>query len=329
MKKLIILAMLTVTISHSSQAQIRQSFFSIPGVIEHLIGNIFGNDQPYKYYEINYSSSEELLQLNNPLQNIDNRLPNLEGTFSFTNSNESFEGDYIKDLGVCRCYSSLRLKFRYLSVFDKNNEIVASPANMTKKEKRKWIKFYRKIVKDIRNFKPRVIPGFASLYEMSQHPDLSDMMKWQVLHEWRDKNFSYGTGTGELVRGVFRKSKMEELLEMRTRIEFNAKLGHNTMIWLSERHSTWIHVLEAIDVSPIQVDGSFTVTFWNDKFTELDRARSVLTVQADGSIHYDDTIEKREINAAGVTADNDGELKFFSEKLNALCNAYPELCRPE
>ena len=329
MKKHLITTFFCLSLSWHASAQVRQSYFTLAGAFERLVESIFGNDQPYKDYVIDYGSDKELNFLDNKLLNIDIRHPNLEATFAFTNTNEAFEGVYKKDMGVCRGYSSLRRKFRYLSLFDKDNraQIDVPKLDESKKSKRKFKKFYKQIVKDIRNYKPRVIPGFANLFELSQHPELSEMVKWQVLYEWRDKNFSPGTGTGDLIRGVFKHSSIEDLLQMRTRIENNVALGHNTMIWLSEKHSSWIHVLEAIDVTAIGEDGSFLVTFWNDKFIELERAKSYLTVKADGSLFYDDTIVKRELNAAGVTAENDGELKFFAEKLTTFCGAHEAHCK--
>jgi len=152
------------------------------------------------------------------------------------------------------------------------------------------------------------------------------MVTKEVLHEWGVKNFSRGTNTRELIRGVFKSSAYEELLLMRKKIEDFKNINLNTMVWLSQKHSSWIHALEAIDVTPVQVDGSFKVTFWNDKFLQPEKATSSITVNLDGSIHYDDGIENRILNAAGVTQENDGEYLKMGENLKSFCQEFPVVC---
>jgi hypothetical protein len=102
---------------------------------------------------------------------------------------------------------------------------------------------------------------------------------------------------------------------MRSRVEAFQKINLNTIVWLNQKLSGWIHALEAVEVTPVAEDGSFKFTFWNDKFTEVDKAYSTMTVTADAKMIYDDGIHVRELNSGGVAKENDGEMLDISEKL--------------
>jgi hypothetical protein len=329
MKKLIlplvfISSLILSSLSAHAQWQ-SQSMFAIVGGFEYLFERVFQiRSSPEPEYLIDYSNQSETSDL--ALYNLNSLLrePNLEATFAFTNNAEDFEGVFKKDMGVCRGYSGLRRKFRFLAYFDAKNESNIEVPDRS--HKKKFVKFYKRIVQDIRDYKFKVIPGFANLNELSADPLLSPMIKWQVLHEWKDRNFSFGMGTGKLLRGVFVHSTYEHMLDVRNRVEKNRELGHNTMMWLAQKSSSWIHALEAIDASPVQVDGSFKITFWNDKFLNLDKARSELLVLADGRLIYYDTLIERELNAAGVTDENDGEMKYMSQKFKEFCQADSKKC---
>ncbi len=333
MKRLFLLFSLTFTLGAQAQLQQSQTMYAILGGFERLFEFTFGiKSVPMPGYVLSYEDKDAIETLKKYSPNTDLRLPNLETTFAFTNTDKDFEGVFKKNMGVCRGYASLRRKFRFLAYFDKENVSgIEVPNRDTKKGQKQWLKFYKKIVQDIRDYKYRVIPGFANLQEMSSDPEVGEMMKWQVMYEWRDKNFSPGTGLGTVIKGNHVHSKYEELLSMRERIEKNAKLGHNTLVWLSERHSGWIHSLEAIEASPVDENGTFTITFWNDKFTQLDRAKSTLVVTGDNLMIYNDTILTRELNAGGVVRENDGEMMFMANKVKEFCELDPERCaaKPE
>ncbi|MFZ4713978.1 MAG: hypothetical protein ACOYL6_09715 [Bacteriovoracaceae bacterium] len=326
MKKLILplLLLSNIAISNSAQAQ-SQSMFAVVGGFEYLFERVFHiESSPNPGYRIDYSRKSTLRDIAQYNINSELRNPNINSTFSFTNTDKDFEGVFKKDMGVCRGYSGLRRKFRFLSFFDYNN--VSKIEVPSRENEKKFVKFYKKIVKDIRNYKFRVIPGFSNLKDFSSDPLLAPMLKWQVLYEWKDRNFSPGMGTGKLLKGAFVHSTYEEMMDVRDRIEKNKQLGHNTLMWLSQKKSSWIHALEAIDATTVQEDGSFKITFWNDKFINLDRAQSSLLVLADGRLIYNDTIVERELNAAGVTDENDGEIVYMSQKLKEFCSSSPEKC---
>jgi hypothetical protein len=155
---------------------------------------------------------------------------------------------------------------------------------------------------------------------------LADMIKVQVAKEWRIKNFAQGTGTKDLFRGVFKRSDYLELLEVKNRIDRFAQMGLNTNLWLSVRHSSWIHVLEAVSTSNLSHDGSFVITLWNDKFVEVHKAYATLTVAANGDLTYDDGIEVRNVNAAGITRENDGEIIHIAQKIQQFCKENINFC---
>jgi hypothetical protein len=304
---------LTISLSVTSQAQIvkkRQSWTSLGG----LYDRIFNNDLPYQGLVLDLNDATKLSVLEAATYTGNLRLPNLESNFSFTNTKPEFEKLFKPDMGLCRGISSLRRKFRLLAIFDANNtnnQLV--PDRLTKLEE--FQRFYKKIVRRIRDRKVTIIPGFANLREFSSDPDLIDMIKLQVLNEWKKKNFAKGTGLGRILKGSYRHSTYEELLAMRSRVEAFQKLNLNTMVWLNQKMSGWIHALEAVEVTPVAEDGSFKFTFWNDKFTQVDKAHSTLTVTADAKMIYDDGIAVRELHSGGVAKENDGEMLDISEKL--------------
>ncbi len=223
------------------------------------------------------------------------------------NKKEDFLDLIEVDLGLCRGFASLRRKFRLLAFFDPNN-LTAQLIPDRSREPKAYVAFYRDLVKNIRSYSPTVIPVFKNLRELNSDVLLIRMLKKEILEEWKKKNFSRGTGTNELLTGVFRSSTYEELIVMKDKVDIFSSLGQNTMIWISVKNSTWIHVLEAIESTPIQSDGSFRLTLWNDKFTNGENVFSYLTISGDGDIFYDDGLSRRRINAAGVTKDNDGEM---------------------
>lgn len=309
----ILFLILAFGMSLSAQAQIfkkRQSYTSIPALFE----RIFDNDLPYQGLVLDLNDSKNLSLLELAAHSKDIRLPNVESNFSFTNSKPEFDKLFKADMGLCRGMSSLRRKFRLLAKFDLENKAgLEIPDRATKLKA--FQKYYKNLVRDIRDRKVTVIPGYANLMEFSSDPDLIDMLKIQVLKEWKKKNFAKGTGLGRVLRGSVKHSTYTELLEMRDRVEAFQKLGLNTIVWLNQKMSGWIHALEAVEASPVAEDGSFKFKFWNDKFIEADKAYSTMTVTADAKMIYDDGIKERELNSGGVAKENDGEMLDISEKL--------------
>lgn len=296
--------------SHAQIVKKRQSWTSLGGIYD----RIFDNDLPYQGLVLDLNDSNKTSVLGAATYTGNLRLPNLESNFIFTNTKPEFEKLFKPDMGLCRGISSLRRKFRLLAIFDvNNNKNQLVPDRLTNLEG--FQKFYKKIVRAIRDRKVTIIPGYANLREFSSDPDLIDMIKLQVLNEWKKKNFAKGTGLGRVLKGSYRHSTYAELLEMRSRVEAFQKLNLNTMVWLNQKMSGWIHALEAVEVTPVAEDGSFTFKFWNDKFVEVAKAHSTLTITADAKMMYDDGIVVRELHSGGVAKENDGEMLDISEKL--------------
>lgn len=311
MKILVLILAFGMTFGASAQVFKRQSLMSLEALIE----RIFHDNVPNKRFIFDSEDKEASALMEVASHSKDLRYPNIESNFSFVNDKKEFESLFKADMGLCRGISSLRRKFRLLAFFDPENKS-AQVIPDREKEPNEFQRFYKNLVRDIRMRKPTVIPGFSNLHEMSSHPDLIDMMKWQVLKEWKTKNFARGTGTSRLLLGTLRHSTYEELKVLRNRVEAFQKLNHNTMVWLAQKLSGWIHALEAIEVTPVAEDGSFTFTFWNDKFKDPEKAISTLRVNAEGEMTYDDGIEVRTLHAAGITKENDGELLDIAESLS-------------
>ena len=321
MKNLFVFLLVLASLSPSfakDRPSLRQSYFSVVGLLQRLHQDIARKSVPLKNLRIDYTDKSQTEGLVAGALGTE-RLASVEGSFSFTNSKTEVDGFYV-DMGLCRGYSSLRRKTRFMGFFD------ASVAGPSRENPRAYKKFYKKILRDIRNFRPRIVPGYANLAELSADPLLKSMVQWQVLHEWRNKNFFRGTGTRDLLRGTFKRTPYETLLALRDRIQENALLGHNTMVWLSEKKSSWIHVLEATSVSPVAADGSFEIIFWNDKFLDLTKAHSKLMVSGTGKLTYDDFLETRLLHAMGITRENDGEMLLLSERRSEFCLSHPSAC---
>lgn len=311
MKILILILAFGLSISgHAQVSKKRQSMTSFGAIID----RIFHDDLPYQGLVLDLEDSQRLSVLEFATHSKDLRIPNIESNFSFTNSKTEFQKLFKADMGLCRGMSSLRRKFRHLAFFDLENKAEAQIPDRAS-DLKGFQKFYKHLVRDLRDRKVTTIPGFANLRDFSSDPDLIDMIKLQVLQEWKKKNFAKGTGLGRILKGSIRHSKYEELLEMRNRVEAFSKLNLNTVVWLNQKMSGWIHALEAVEVTPVAEDGSFKFKFWNDKFIDTDKAYSYMTVTADAKMMYDDGIQERELHSGGVAKENDGEMLDISEKL--------------
>lgn len=309
LKAIFLLLTLSLGLDSSASPFRRQSLTSFSAILNRYIKN----EIPFNGYKETFDSyAVDFLSVTSWSSHL--RLGDETANFAFVNKKEDFLDLIDVDLGLCRGFASLRRKFRILAYFDPENVNAQSIPDRSFDPKA-YVEFYRNLVKDIRTYTPTIIPGFENLKALSSDNLLGPMLKKEILNEWKVKNFSRGTGTNELLRGVFRASTYDELIAMKDKVDIYSVLGLNTMIWISVRHSTWIHVLEAIESTPIQSDGSFRITFWNDKFTEGENVFSYLTVSGDGELFYDDGIQKRKINAAGVTKDNDGEILKMAKAL--------------
>jgi len=308
-----LILILAFGMSLSAQAQLfkkRQSLTSFGALVE----RIFHDDLPYQGLVLDLNDSKNVSSLEPAAHSKDLRFPNIESNFSFTNNKFEFEKLFKADMGLCRGMSSMRRKFRLLAFFDAENKMGQSVPDKSQ-DLKGFQKFYKKLVKNIRDRKPTVIPGYANLREFSSDPELIDMIKLQMLQEWKKKNFAKGTGLWKVFRGSYRHSTYEELLDMRNKVEAFQKLNLNTIVWLAQKLSGWIHALEAVEVTPVAADGSFTFKFWNDKFIQTDKAYSTMTVTADAKMIYDDGIQVRELHSGGVAKENDGEMLDISENM--------------
>ncbi len=313
MKILILLLAFSLTLTANAQIfKKRQSYTTLEAIFD----RIFHNDLPYQGLILDLNDSKNLSILEFAAHTKDLRFPNVESNFSFTNSKPEFEKLFKADMGLCRGMSSLRRKFRLLAIFDAENKSAQVIPDRVSDPKG-FQKFYKKLVRAIRDRKVTIIPGYANLMEFSSDPDLIDMIKLQVLGEWKKKNFAKGTGLGAVLRGSYTHSTYAELLEMRNRVEAFQNLNLNTTVWLAQKLSGWIHALEAVEVSAVAEDGSFKFKFWNDKFIQTDKAYSTMTVTADAKMIYDDGIKVRELHSGGIAKENDGEMLDISEKLQA------------
>jgi hypothetical protein len=310
-----LLFLFTFSLTSSAQVLNRQSVLAVAGLWELMFSTI-----PNHGHIIEFADPVEQELLFYASHTQDQRFANLESTFNFLNDDESYKGVIKKDLGMCRGYSSLRRKFRIVAFFDPENQ--SGQEVPPRKDDKSYTKYYKQLVKRIRSGHPTIIPGYKHLFDMSSDPLLSRMLKLQVHHEWRMKNFTKGTGTGEMITGAIKRSSYEDMLEVRERVATFSKLGLNTMMWLTVARSTWIHVLEAVEVSEVNEDGSFTFKFWNDKFLEPELAYSVMTVTRDGEMTYDDGKAVRKMHSAGITAENDGEIRHLAENLREFFKAH-------
>jgi hypothetical protein len=321
--KLTIFILFLLVSTFKVHAQVRQSLFSFHGIFDRLI---FRGAIPYQGLQFDLERKDSSLVLESLSFNQHMNTPlDDRHTFSFLNEELDLVDVYNKDMGICRGYASLRRKFRLLAIFDPNNtsaEVI--PDKDT--DLAAFKKFYRKKIRDIRFYQPTTIPGYQNLKELSADPDLAPMIKWQVLYEWRRKNFTKGTGTSRLLKATVKKTNYKSLLETRNRLEYFLQHKINPLVWLTQKLSTWIHSVEAIAVTPVREDGSFTITFWNDKSHEGVDVYSFLDVDANGNMIYRDLEKPRPINGFGIVKENDGELQHIYEQWQDFCQQKPEHC---
>lgn len=323
MKKSILLVFI-LSLHVSAYAQVKQSLFSFGGIVDRIY---YRHAIPNRGFEFNLEDNKSTDILKTLNFNKDKNMPDesMDHNFAFLNEKKDLIDVYDKDMGVCRGYASLRRKMRLLAIFDaenRNGEMI--PDRELNPEQYK--KFYKNKFRNIRFYQPTIIPGFKNLKEISQDPMLGKILKWQILHEWRRKNFAKGTGTYRLIRAVFKKTKYQELLETRDRLEYFLSNKVNPIVWLTQKHSSSINSVEVVDVTKLESDGSFKVTFWNDKSLASANANSPLTIDGQGNMTYADHLEARPINGFGIVKENDGELLYIHDQLQKFCSEKPEFC---
>jgi len=105
-----------------------------------------------------------------------------ENELPFTN----YAGDYWdgNNSGHCWGHAVFTQKLRRLAIFHPNDQ---PPFAFESKE---WVKFYRKILKNISKDQAQIVPGFKNIREFASHPLLTKLFANRVVYLWGKKAMS-------------------------------------------------------------------------------------------------------------------------------------------
>ncbi len=92
--------------------------------------------------------------------------------------------------GYCRGFAVTQQRFNRLGFFNPNATI---PADVRSNPARRR-EYFRQIINDLHNNVPRVIPGFANLYEFgssTEFPEIRQLLQDEIAREWRDLSVNF------------------------------------------------------------------------------------------------------------------------------------------
>lgn len=134
---------------------------------------------------------------------------------SLVDRNHSYDyplGDY---WGHCWGHATLTQRLTRLAIFRPDENVPYLEGSKS------WVKFYKKIIKDISRNRAQVVPGFANIHQFSQHPLLRNIFRNSLSRLWFDKSVTL-LGLGQTSSGHYTKrSRLRFVERVRERINMN------------------------------------------------------------------------------------------------------------
>jgi hypothetical protein len=191
---------------------------------------------------------------------------------------------------------------------------------------REWINFYRDIITDIRNNKPRAIPGFSSIQEFTDHPSIQEHLVNNVIpHAWASSAMSI-TGLRTIAgsrRSMDENSSRRLVDEIRESLDvFNV---NPKLLFKNKDDNSSVHI---VAVASIRDEGDRITLCMNDSSMPAiynDSCLSNAIVYPDGRITYSPWYGA-EIVSVSIPSHEQSEMIQQQRNLYTYCRNNQENC---
>lgn len=120
-------------------------------------------------------------------------LTNEDDSLAFRNYTdpEPVEGRIRSTNGICWGHAAVTQKFNRVAFFKPDSRPPYQINSSNPDERKKAIRFYKKLIDDVIDNKASEIPGYANLKAFSDDPEFSNYFKDKVTREWADRAMSW------------------------------------------------------------------------------------------------------------------------------------------
>ena len=268
-----------------------------------------------------------------------------ESNFDFENHGGDFETVCDTKHGVCQGLTNLDRRMNMLAYYDPANKLRAAVPPESSPEER--FKYYEKLVWNIRNDKPTVIPGFENLLHFSRDRIGRRVLLEAAVKTWASENATVG-GITQVLNGIHGTIDPGEATDLVKRLQVRLSLNYNPIIYLAAsykpdrkkvRHK-WIHVMQVIkisqnkDVTEVTLkDPNYPLRAkvwtqtpsgeWEEStdFVDLDRL-GVLEISKDGKMKYGE----QALSEVDIMPGDDIEISRFLVNTIEFCKKNPSVC---
>lgn len=256
--------------------------------------------------------------------------PKNENLLHFLNDEENFDDLHSRTLGYCWGQTTVLRNFNYLAIFDAENKAGADVPNRSKHPK-KWLRFYRRLIRQVLRGNVAVIPGFKTLWDFTSDPTINLEMRKQTVKTWR-KNAVRLEALPILLRSTNpSEMKPSEVNEVVSEIKKGLSMNQSPKIWFTHQDD-WqsVHVVPVYEIRERE-EGTQLCFVDNHGYEDQheDCGQNVL-IRFDGSLYYAGWDfygdGKRTIRAMGITPEDRLENVRFTESLSKACRAQTK-CR--
>lgn len=210
--------------------------------------------------------SKPKLKFEEKMQVISNRIAS---SYKDPKTNEYISPNFLYvEYGLCMGYTVTMRQFHYFGFFDTTKV----PVYDKKKNFKEWSAYYRKLIDNVFASKPTIIPGFKSLYELSQS-EVGDYLQRHIADQWALKNsnlegaINWAMPLPRLTKGSVAKikGKIDNFL--------NRNFEPLIIFYDNSSFSSYAHVQRAISTSEQNEKGCFKL-----KTLDIDGGINVNTI---------------------------------------------------
>lgn len=208
-----------------------------------------------------------------------------EHLLDFLNEKKKFRRHHQRTLGYCWGHTTLTRKFNYLAYFDEDNkqeEFIPSKKNM-----RKWRRFYKKKIKRIMRGKATYISGFKNLREFTADPDILKMTKLKTVRSWWSHAVRM-SAVPVFLTNFKRPMNIDEISTLIKDIEFKLSNYITPKIYMANmKKPMFMHIISVYNVIHDE-DGSTRICILdNHQYEdELRGCQTYLRAYPDGRLYY-------------------------------------------
>lgn len=244
-----------------------------------------------------------------------------QNNLAFENSRSVYEGSrFPLTGGYCWGHTVINQQLYRLGFF---NPEEAAPFEEGTIE---WVEYYRGIIDDIRENKPREIPGFQNIQELTDHPSIQEHLVNNVIpHAWASSAMSYA---GLRTMTAFHRSQTQETSrklvdDIRRHLEV-----YNTnpkLLFKQKDQNSRIHL---VAVASIREEEDRVILCMNDSSMPAifnDSCVSNAVIQSDGKMVYSPWYGA-EIVSVSIPSHEEAEMVQQQQNLYQYCRENQENC---